>query len=96
MYAIQDVPGKGKGLIATEKISKGTRILSEEPIITISEAEPDIARIKASIHQQANALSEDQRQTFLSMHNIHSYGNIAEQYFGIFRTNALPVGTDQG
>jgi hypothetical protein len=37
IYALQDVPGKGEGLVAMEKISMGTRILSEEPIIT---AEP--------------------------------------------------------
>jgi hypothetical protein len=35
MYALQDVLGKGKGLVIIEKIFKGTRILSEEPIITI-------------------------------------------------------------
>jgi hypothetical protein len=36
MYALQDVSGKEKGLVAIEKIFKGTRILSEEPIIIIS------------------------------------------------------------
>jgi hypothetical protein len=35
MYALQDVPGKGKGLVVIKKISKGTRILSKEPIIKI-------------------------------------------------------------
>jgi hypothetical protein len=45
MYALRDVPGKGKGLVAIEKISQGTRILSEEPIITVSRNEPDSERI---------------------------------------------------
>jgi hypothetical protein len=31
IYALQDVLGKEKSLAAIEKISKGTRILSEEP-----------------------------------------------------------------
>jgi len=35
LYALWDVLRKGKGLVAIKKISKGTRILSEEPIITI-------------------------------------------------------------
>jgi hypothetical protein len=39
MYAFRDVPGKGKGLVAIEKISKGTRILSEEPTITVLASE---------------------------------------------------------
>ena len=38
IYALQDIPGKGKGLIIIEKISKNTRILSEETIITVSES----------------------------------------------------------
>jgi hypothetical protein len=35
MYALQEVPRKGKGLVATRKISKGTCILSEEPIVRV-------------------------------------------------------------
>jgi hypothetical protein len=38
MYALQDVPGKGKGLVVIEKISKGTRILSEEAVVTVSKS----------------------------------------------------------
>jgi hypothetical protein len=45
MHALQDVPGKGNGLVAIEKISKGTRILSEEPIITIPRNEPNSERL---------------------------------------------------
>jgi hypothetical protein len=97
MYVLQDVPGKGKGLVAIEKISKGTRILSEEPIITvpgIPRNDPDNEQLRTSICQQVNALSEHQRRAFLSMHNIHAYRNAAEQYLGIIRTNALPIGTE--
>lgn len=94
MYALQDVPGKGKGLVAIEKISKGTRILCEEPIITVPCNEPAAERLRTSICQQVDALSEHQRRAFLSMHNIHAYGNVAEQYLGIVRTNALPIGTN--
>ncbi|KAK7751357.1 hypothetical protein SLS62_006763, partial [Diatrype stigma] len=78
MYVLQDVPGKGKGLVATEKISKGTRILSEEAVITISESVVS-ERARTSICKQVEALSEDQRRDFLSMHNIHPYRNAAEQ-----------------
>ena len=94
MYALRDVPGKGKGLVATEKISKGSRILSEEPIITVPRNESDSERLRTFICQQVGALSEHQRRAFLSMHNIHAYGNAAERYLGIVRTNALPIGTD--
>jgi hypothetical protein len=38
-----------------------------------------------------NSLSEQQRQSMLSMHNIYPYSNIAERCLGIIRTNALPI-----
>ena len=38
MYALQEVLGKGKGLVATRKIPRGTRILFEEPIVRMPEA----------------------------------------------------------
>ncbi|OJD14125.1 hypothetical protein AJ78_05500 [Emergomyces pasteurianus Ep9510] len=36
LYALRDVPWKGKGFVAIERIPKGTRILSETHIISIS------------------------------------------------------------
>ena len=94
MYALRDVPGKGKGLVAIEKISKGTRILSEEPIITVPRNKSNSEQLRISICQQVDALNEHQRRAFLSMHNIHAYRNAAEQYLGIVRTNALPIETN--
>lgn len=97
IYALQDVPGRGKGLVAREKISKGTRILSEDAVFTVSQSVGS-ERLRTSICKKVEALSENQRRDFLSMHNIHPYRNAAEQYLGIFRTNALPAEAagDQG
>jgi hypothetical protein len=83
--------GKEKGLIAIGKISKGTRILSEEPIIVISGNSLNIEQLQLSIHQQVAKLSKHQQQAFLSMHNIHPYSDPAERYVGIVRTNSLPA-----
>ncbi|TGO47389.1 hypothetical protein BOTNAR_0528g00030 [Botryotinia narcissicola] len=33
-YALKDEPGKGKGLVATQDIPKGTRITEEKPVMT--------------------------------------------------------------
>lgn len=73
-----------------ERISKGTRILSEEAVVTVSEPVSS-ERLRTSICQQVEALSEHQRQAFLSMHNIHPYRDAAEQYLGIVVTNSLPA-----
>lgn len=91
MYALSDVPGKGKGLVATENIPKGTRILSEQPVITIPERQQDDEWLKAHITQQVDSLTERQRQSFLSMHNLYPYKTAAEKYFGIIRTIGLAI-----
>ena len=95
IYVLQDLPGKGTGLVAIEKISKGMRILSEEPIITAPGYELNSEQLRISLCEQVDTLSEHQRRAFLSMHNIHTYRNAAEQYLGIFRTNALPLETNR-
>ena len=91
MYGLKDVPGKGKGLVAIENIPKGTRILSEQPVITVPERQKDDEWLKSHISQQVDRLSEQQRQSFFSMHNLYPYQNVAEQSLGIIRTNSLPI-----
>ncbi|KAJ7128303.1 hypothetical protein C8R44DRAFT_615647 [Mycena epipterygia] len=44
--AIVDIPGKGKGVIAKERISRGTLIISEKPRITLHGA-TDLEKIRA-------------------------------------------------
>ncbi|KAF2108247.1 hypothetical protein BDV96DRAFT_504933 [Lophiotrema nucula] len=94
MYALRDVPGKGKGLVAIEDIPKGTRVLLEQPVITTPERQRDDEWLKTHISQQVDSLSEHQRQSFLSMHNLYPYQNVAEQSLGIIRTNSLPIEAD--
>ncbi|KAI0407245.1 hypothetical protein F4802DRAFT_605728 [Xylaria palmicola] len=91
MFALQDVPGKGKGLVAVLPIARGTRILSERPLVTSPQNGTGLEKIKASIGQQVNSLSEAQREAFLSLHNIHPYSSFDDKCLGIFRTNAHPV-----
>ena len=93
-FTLQQVQGKGKGLIANQKITKGARILSEKPIITIASDTSNIEQLHESIYKQSSTLDEDQQRAFLSMRNIHPYKDAAEQYFGIFRTNSLPAEAD--
>lgn len=36
LYTLQEIPGKGLGLVAAAKIVKGTRILSEDPLLMVA------------------------------------------------------------
>jgi hypothetical protein len=94
MYALEDAPGKGKGLVAIERIPRGTRILSEPPVITTPVLQQDDESLKSHISQQVASLSEHQRQSFLTLYNLYPYQSIAEQSLGIIRTNGLPIGAD--
>lgn len=94
VYAVEDVPGKGKGVIATRDIPKGTRIISEKPFVTGSHQVTSMEELQIRIHEQVCSLNESQQREFLSMHNIYPYTNSIERCLGIFRTNALPIGTD--
>ncbi|OIW30394.1 hypothetical protein CONLIGDRAFT_714757 [Coniochaeta ligniaria NRRL 30616] len=97
IYAVQEVPGKGKGLIALRKIRKGTRILCEEPLLTLPQVGDQMdPELLASIIRQVDALTEDQRQIFLSLHNLHPYTNDAERYLGIACTVSLPIDDPDG
>ncbi|KAG6127886.1 hypothetical protein E4U12_005583 [Claviceps purpurea] len=89
-YALKDVPNKGKGLVAIRNIPRGTRILSEKPMITMPTGKTMEERRKL-ICQKMDSLSNDQRHAFLSMHNVYPFNDTAEQYIGIFRTNGLPT-----
>ncbi|TGO19064.1 hypothetical protein BTUL_0006g00990 [Botrytis tulipae] len=91
MYCIQEVSGKGKGLIATRTIPMGTCILAEEPIVRIPEDASDTAVLRASIRKQVEALTAIKCQAFLSMHNICA-NDATSPHLGIIRTNALPFG----
>ncbi|KAG6026464.1 hypothetical protein E4U19_002589 [Claviceps sp. Clav32 group G5] len=92
LYALQDVPGKGKGLVATKDILKGTRITSEQALFTISGYKTlGLEDLERLICQQLNALSSDQSNAFMSLHNALPFNNAADQYYGIFNTNCLPL-----
>lgn len=58
IYALQDMPRKRKDLVIIEKISKGTRILSKEAVIIVSES-VNSERLRISIYKQVKALGEN-------------------------------------
>jgi len=92
VYALEDVPGKGKGLIAARDIPKGTRIISEKPFVTVPGNVANMEQQRIYLYQQVGSLSEQQEREFLAMDNVYPYTNSGERYQGIFRTNALPFG----
>lgn len=91
-YAIRAIPGKGKGLVATTRIAKGTRLLSEVPIFRVPRDNPDIEALERIVANEVNGLNGDQQRAFFDLTNI--YGNAHSQALGIARTNVLPLGSN--
>ncbi|RFU77846.1 set domain-containing 5 [Trichoderma arundinaceum] len=92
LYAIQAIPGKGQGLIATSRILKGTRILSEAPLFKVPRNTSDLKVVNDLIVKAVKGLDKAQQRAFLSLHNAH--GRDKQPFLGISRTNALPLGSE--
>lgn len=92
LYTIQEIPGKGCGLVAATTITKGTRILSESPFFRVPRDGNSKKHLRKSISKKVAALREEQRQAFLSLHN--SFEDEDGSKLGRVRTNALPLGSD--
>ena len=95
MYAIRDIPGKGKGLVATHKIAKGTRILSEKPLFQIrlllGREEPmDDSATQSTLSRKVHALTPDAREEFLALQNAFP-GSTDGEYGGRVRTNGFAL-----
>ncbi|KAK8030357.1 hypothetical protein PG990_000091 [Apiospora arundinis] len=87
LYQTIEIPGKGKGLVARYNIKRGTRVLSEKPLVVAGGMEPQATHVL--IASKLRTFSREQQTQFLSLYNNFP-GRHA--FAGIFRTNALPCG----
>lgn len=83
LFVIKDIPGKGKGLIATKSIMAGTLILFEDPLISIPKPVDE-----KKVLSKFNNLSESEQNNFLDLHDC---GGEMKSIWQIFRTNSMQV-----
>lgn len=84
MFKVDSIPGKGRGLVSTQSIARGTEILSEAPFIVFpcnSSTELIVDRLSIK--------SKDDQRRFLELMNCHQD---LPPLIGIVKTNALPCG----
>jgi len=88
LWRVDAIPGKGKGLFATQSIAPGTLILSDPPLITtdcitsMETTEKDLARA-------LRALPKESQRQYLSLHNNYPGKNPLSN---IVRSNGYPLG----
>lgn len=92
LYAIQPIPGMGLGLIATTRIPKGTRILSELPIFKISYAESDPRVVMDHVANALRDLDDVTQREFLRLENVN--GQHDNPFLGITLSNVKPLGPE--
>ncbi|KAK0672101.1 hypothetical protein QBC41DRAFT_268860 [Cercophora samala] len=88
-YVIREVPGKGKGLIATTKIRKGTRILSEAPLFKLASTQMPQNLLEALILAELHNLTKDQKRAYVALHNSYGQETGVKPIVGIAKTNVL-------
>ncbi|KAI1455479.1 SET domain-containing protein [Annulohypoxylon moriforme] len=88
LFEVRQIPGKGRGLVATSDIARGTRIVSEKPLFTI-DSMPQL-KIEEIIAAKIKALPKEQQRQYLSLHNNFPG---RRPFTGIARTNCLPCGS---
>ena len=66
-YKIHAVPGKGYGCIATTAIPRGTRVLSDTPLLIV----PMAFYMAADISSAFAALDDQQKALYFSLHSSH-------------------------
>ncbi|RPB07912.1 SET domain-containing protein [Morchella conica CCBAS932] len=93
LFDVMVVPGCGKGLVARTYIPRGTRIISEAPLFSISNfAQTSLTDIVAYVTSILKKLPKDQQRGFLGLHN--AFIRQASPFYGIVRTNSLPFGPE--
>ena len=90
-YAVKDIPGKGKGLVATRKLITDTVILAEEPLIVVG-ADKKMEDVLADF----NKLSLETKNFVLNLFDKTESGSscsLEEKVVRIFETNYLMMNT---
>lgn len=92
---LEDVVGKGKGLVATRAIARGELILKERPVLR----RPDIAVAGAreieELNREFTRLPPEQQAAIMELADNSKLGLLAgKSLIGIFVTNCLGLGSD--
>jgi hypothetical protein len=69
VYRIGPVAGKGLGVFATRDIKRGERIISESPLIVISERD----YFAADVERAFNRLSDTDKARYMSLASAHNF-----------------------
>ena len=89
LWRLDDVPGKDKGLFATQNIAPGTLILSDPAIVT-TDCVLSAETMEKDIARTLRHADKDSQRAFLALHN--NYKGQKNVLSNIIRSNGYPLG----
>ncbi|KJX98034.1 hypothetical protein TI39_contig443g00012 [Zymoseptoria brevis] len=91
-YEVRQIEGKGQGVVATQKIPRGSVILTDKPILSVSNSDWNQASAHRAIEEAFKRLSKQDQATYLSLHDGRQERNESKAV-RIFHTNAFGADT---
>ncbi|BGP14985.1 hypothetical protein JCM10213_007211 [Rhodosporidiobolus nylandii] len=94
LYELVDLPGKGKGLVATADLAPDSLILLDRPLLVFATTAlpPAAVHGNALLSHALSRLSPEMQRTFLALDNCFPSSSSSEgSLLGRVETNALPV-----
>jgi hypothetical protein len=88
IWTLSPIPGKGKGLIASKDISRGTLVLSDAPLLK-TDVITSMETVEKDLVRALKVLPKDHQRAFLSLHNNYPGKNPLSN---IIRSNGYPLG----
>lgn len=95
-FQVENIEGKGEGLVATRDLVLGDFIASEDPQLKSTKGEPSVERLECMLSQ----LSTKDRQAFDRLHNCHTHEAFGGSAYtpsiiiGKWKTNAFGIGDE--
>lgn len=86
LFKIRDIPGKGRGLVATVDIPEGTRIIKEEPLVVVPLGPPFY--VDACVSETLKTHGATKKRAFLNLYNFEPEHKL--KLYSTVNTNALP------
>ncbi|SMY25543.1 unnamed protein product [Zymoseptoria tritici ST99CH_1A5] len=91
-YEVRQIEGKGQGVVASQKIPRGSVILTDKPILSVSNSDWNQASAHRAIEEAFKRLSKQDQATYLSLHDGRQERNESKAV-RIFHTNAFGADT---
>ena len=94
-FITKDIPGKGRGLIATRNLSFGCNVLTERPVLVVAIREPDYDKLLSDFLSK----SKETQRRILNLYDRYHHQEVNEdlsnekdlvaKLFGIVATNGI-------